>query len=187
MPEGQCPSVIHARSLARAVKPPSSQIAPKYLTHRRISCYGARMSEWAKRTAERIVSVEQENAERILRSQEERSLLVHHAPRRWHELREWLKESCRGLNREAGSKILEFEIWPVSQARIRRVGRPPLVQVEFDQEALRVQYAWGAGKEEFQFGVNSDRTVVLEDAYHRQFTGEHVGEKLLNLLLESQF
>jgi hypothetical protein len=145
------------------------------------------MNAWAKRTAERIVSVEREKADRFQRSEEERSLLLHHAPRRWEELREWLKKSCQELDDETGTKILEFEVWPVSQARIRRIQRPALLQIEFDQEANRVRYACGAGKGEYQFGVNVDRTVVFEDAYHRQFAVESVGKRLLDLLLESQF
>ncbi len=40
---------------------------------------------------------------------------------------------------------------------------------------------------EYQFGVNLEGAVVFQDAYHRQFSVEKIGETLLNLLLESQF
>lgn len=145
------------------------------------------MSAWEKKTAERIVSLQREKADTMERSDDERALLLHHAPRRWQELREWLKESCEKLNEERGRRTLEFEVWPVSEARIRRIDRPALLQVEFDQGAYRVRYSCGAGKGEYQFGVNVDRTVVFADAYHRQFTVESVGETLLDLLLTSQF
>jgi hypothetical protein len=145
------------------------------------------MDAWPKRTAERIISVERETSDTIERSDEERSLLLHRVPRHWQELREWLKYASAELNNEAGRRILEFELWPVSGVRIRRVDRPALLQLEFDQEALRVRYSCGAGKGEYLFGVNLDRAVVFEDAYHRQFTVQSVGERLLDLLLASQF
>jgi hypothetical protein len=152
-----------------------------------MGCYGAFMNAWAKKTAERVVSVERETADAIERSDEERTLLLHRVPRCWQELREWLKSACQELNKEAGRRILEFEVWPVSGVRIRSVDRPALLQLEFDEEALRVRYSCGAGKGEYRFGANLDRTVVFEDAYHRQFTVESVGERLLDLLRVSQF
>ena len=145
------------------------------------------MSTWAKKTAERIITLEGERAEGIVRSEEEKRLLLHHAPRRWQELREWLRTSCDTLNDETGRKILEFEVWPVSQGKIRRIEHPALLQIEFGQEACRVWYSCGAGKGEYQYGVNVDRAVVFQDAYHRELSVEKVGETLLNLLLESQF
>jgi hypothetical protein len=145
------------------------------------------MSDWAKKTAERLVAVETENQEHIVRSEDEKSILKFKAPRLWQGLRDWLKANCERLNAETGRKILEFELWPTSEARIRRIDRPAQLFVEFDQDAHRVRYSCGSGRAELHFDVNLDGSVVFADPYHRQFTVEHVGEMILNSLLTSPF
>lgn len=145
------------------------------------------MGTWAIKTAERLVTVERNAEDSMLRSEEEKRILLHHCPRLWAQLRDWLKASCDHLNAKMGKQVLEFEIWPVSEARIRRIGRSARLQVEFGQEACGVWYSCGAGRGEYQFGVDADGVVHFMDAYDRQFTVEQVGEKLLDLLLASPF
>jgi len=43
------------------------------------------------------------------------------------------------------------------------------------------------GVGEYKFDVDASGTVFLADAYHRRFTVEEIGEKLLDSLLESPF
>src|SRR5438132_11194037 len=112
------------------------------------------MGQWAKEAAERLKA---EEATRSVKAQRfvpgdrlRRSL----APKLWQELRLWLKQECQDYNIETGKEALVFEIWPDTQAVVRRKDKPARLNVEFDPEAQRVQYSCGAGWGEFLFRVN---------------------------------
>jgi len=120
-------------------------------------------------------------------SEEEQRIFRIHAPRFWQALRDWLGQRCQALNAEKQRNLLEFELSPPSGAKIRRIDPAATLQVQFDEGTYRIRYSCGAGRGEYLFELNTDKTLFLRDPYYRSLTPEQVGEKMLNLLLGSPF
>jgi len=145
------------------------------------------MGQWAKEAAEKAKAEQAARsieAERFVVETRLRSSL---APRIWEELRLWLKQECQDYNFETGKEALVFEVWPDTQAAVRRKDKPAGLNVEFDPEAQRIRYSCGAGRGEFLFRVDPDTRVVLETPYHIPYTVEGAGRLLLDLLMKSLF
>jgi hypothetical protein len=145
------------------------------------------MSDWAKRNATRLIALGSQREQTDARSEQEKSILKLKAPRLWQDLRDRLKANCEALNAETATSTLEFQLLPVSGAKIRRINRPAVLTVEFEQDSLRVRYSCGVGTGEYQVNVDTSGSVFFADAYHRRFTAEELGEKMLDSLLESPF
>ena len=84
------------------------------------------------------------------------------APRLRQDLRDRLKANCKALNAETAKSTLEFQLTPVSGAKIRRIDRPAVLTVEFNQDSLRIKYSCGMGvgtcaKYEFPFAMSTVR------------------------------
>lgn len=142
---------------------------------------------WAKQVADRIRSEETTRSIESQRFVEEQRLRTSLAPSLCKDLKSKLSEKCDELNSELSRPMLVFEVVPSSQATVRRIDKPAVLNVEFDLSAYRVRYSCGAGKGEYLFRVEPDTTLVLETPYHVPHTTEEVAEHLLNQLLKSQF
>src|SRR2546425_12566447 len=145
------------------------------------------MGQWARDAAEKFKAEEATRSIEAERFVSEDRLRRSLAPKLWQELRLWLKQECQDYNFETGKEALVFEVWPDTQAAVRRKDKPAGLNVEFDPEAQGIRYSCGAGRGEFLFRVNPDTTVVLENPYHTPYTVEEAGNLLLNLLMKSPF
>jgi hypothetical protein len=140
---------------------------------------------WAKQTADNIRSEEVSKSIEGQRFIEEQRLRRALGPSLCSDLKNKLKEKCDELNNEISRPILNFDVLPSSQASIRRMDKPAVLNVQFDLDAYRVRYSCGAGKGEYLFRVEPDTTLVLETPYHVPHTTEEVAEHLLDQLLKS--
>ncbi len=145
------------------------------------------MGAWAKVAAEKAKAEQAAQSLKAELSVLEARLRCSLAPQIWEELRLWLKQECQDCSSEVGREALVFEVWPNTEAVIRRTDRPATLRVEFNLEAQRIRYSCAAGQGEFLFRVNPDTTVVLETRYHVPYSVEEAGKFLLDLLMKSPF
>ena len=112
---------------------------------------------------------------------EERRLIRSSGPRRWEGVRNRLKDECSDLATETGSTILDFQVCPQTQARIRNSLTGSMTSVDLDIDAALIEWTCGTRKGHFVLKPTSSSTIGIFDSSDRIVETEQVVEALLDV------
>ena len=114
---------------------------------------------------------------------EERRLIRSLGPRRWEDIRDGLKDECKDLATESGSVILDFQVCPQTQAKIRNSLTGSVTNVQLDIDAALIEWTCGMRKGRFVVKPTSSSTVGIFDTSDNIVETEQVVGMLLDIAL----
>jgi len=141
------------------------------------------METWAKETAERLRNEDMTRrieGNQFLEKQQARRAL---GPKMFADVREFLKQNYKDLNKEMGKDILLSEVRPQSEAIIRRLDKPRILHVHFDEDSGTVRYSCGAVEGVYLISIQPDLTAFFETLDHIPHTAKEIAKFLLKVLM----